>query len=325
MSDINSEDRGAIRILAMSSLDGLNILSAADRKVLDELLVDADHDDRVRAIVLTGSDRAFSVGADINEFPKAPCDPAEYVQTALGALSRPERLRKPVLAAVSGRVVAGGFELALACDWIFASEEAEFSLPEARFGLVAGYAAARLPDLIGPARARRLLMSGESITASKAEALGVHVTIVTDGSPLDRALQFAEELSQSAPQAVRLIKQRTVRAAGWRDPDLGVSISGYAELWNNPDTIEGLRAFADRRPPVFRTIDATWAPSSNGDKRRQALQEFLTSVVPEFRNSDAWEELAWNIVGALTANQLTELSDSYKKGEFVEFNELLKD
>jgi enoyl-CoA hydratase/carnithine racemase len=195
----------------------------------------------------------------MTEFPVAPCDPTSFVESVLVSDSMPERLRKPVLAVVEGQAIAGGFELALACDWIYASERAQFRLPEARFGLVAGYAAARLSSIVGSARARRLMMTGEMISAVDAERYGIHVTITRPGGALAAALAMAEDICRSAPHAVRLIKQRSVAGVMASDPGFRVSLAAYAQLWNSPDAAEAMTAFRERRPPVFGPMDAPWS------------------------------------------------------------------
>jgi enoyl-CoA hydratase/carnithine racemase len=252
------DDRDAVRVVSMAGDDGLNFFGADDRRRLDATLAAADHDDGIRVVILQGTERSFSVGADLGEFPASPGDPTDFVESALVSASTPERMRKPVLAAVEGMAIAGGFELALSCDWIFASCDARFRLPEASFGLVAGYAAARLTGLIGSARARRLLMTCEELSAEDAERLGLHVTVKNRGEALDGALEMAKMICRSAPHAVRLIKQRSVAQAMAQDPDFRVSLSAYGQLWNAPDTTEAMIAFRDRRTPVFRPMDRPW-------------------------------------------------------------------
>lgn len=229
----------------------LNVFTLEAHEALGAALLAADRDEGVRVILLSGTARSFSAGADIEAFPRPPADPAGWVRTFLQANSLPERLTKPVLAVVHGAAVAGGFELALACDWILAGPDATFALPEARFGLVAGYGAARLAQSIGAHRARRLLLTGETLNAGDAAALGLHVTAVQQGDPLDAAHEMAEQICRSAPEAVRVIKQRSVSQALALDPGFEVSLEAYTRLWNHPDTQEGIAAFREGRDPVF--------------------------------------------------------------------------
>jgi len=257
--DISFEDRGAVRVVTMSGANGLNVFTDEAHAMLREQLTAADKNDGTRVIVLRGTKRSFSVGADIEAFPPAPADPTPFVSQFLHANSLPERLAKPVLAVVEGVAMAGGFELALACDWIFAGPRAVFSLPEARFGLVAGYAAARLTETIGMHRARRLLMTGETLSAADAVALGLPVTVVADSDVLEAAMVMAAQICASAPQAVRAIKQRSVAAAEARDPSLHNGVGAYAQLWNLPDTAEAIAAWRERRDPVFRPLSNPWA------------------------------------------------------------------
>lgn len=231
--DISCHDEGPVRVVTLSGPRGVNVVTARVHDRLEAVLTEADRDEAVRVVILTGTGRTFSVGADIGAFPEE--DPTEFVARFLAVNALPERLGTPVLAAVHGTATAGGFELALACDWIFAAPSATFSLPEARFGLVAGYAAARLAQTVGAHRARRLLMTGETLTATQAVEFGLPVT-VTEQDPLEAAAAMAARICRSAPHAVRIIKQRSVAQAGAADPDLQVSLMAYAELWNLPET-----------------------------------------------------------------------------------------
>ena len=244
--EITFRDDGPVRVVTLSGPRGVNVFTARAHDRLEAVLTEADADDAVRVIVLTGTSRTFSVGADIGAFPPAPCDPTEFVDRFLAVNALPERLDTPVLAAVHGAATAGGFELALACDWILAAPAATFSLPEARFGLVAGYAAARLAQTVGAHRARRLLLTGETLTATQAAEFGLPVT-VTDQDPLDAAVAMAAQICRSAPHAVRIIKQRSVAQAGATDPDLQVSLQAYAQLWNLPETRSAIAAWRDKR------------------------------------------------------------------------------
>ncbi|MFC5751927.1 enoyl-CoA hydratase/isomerase family protein [Actinomadura rugatobispora] len=254
--EISHDDQGPVRVITMSGPGGLNVFTLDVHEELGARLTEADGDDRVRVIILQGTDRSFSAGADIDSFPAAPCDPTTFVTEFLQANSLPERLRKPVLAVVRGSATAGGFELALACDWIFALPEARFSLPEARFGLVAGYAAARLTHIVGAHHARRLLMTGESLTADGAATLGLPVTVADD--PLQAALGMADQICRGTPHAIRLIKQRTVALGRAFDPDFGISVAAYAQLWNLPDTREAITAWRENRPARQRPLNDPW-------------------------------------------------------------------
>lgn len=254
---VTARDEGSVRIVTMSSPGGVNVFTDESLAELEDILAQADGDDTVRIIVLRSGERSFAAGADIDAFPEPPADPTSFVSRLLHGNSAPERLRKPVLAVAEGAVVAGGFELALACDWIIASPTASFSLPEARFGLVAGYAAARLPQMVGTHWARRLLMTGETLAASDAAAIGLPVTVADE--PLRGALSMAEQMSRSAPQAIRIIKSRSVAEAQAVDPGFTVGLGAYAQLWNLPDTRDSLRAWRDGGQVEFRPLSDPWA------------------------------------------------------------------
>lgn len=260
MSDpvhVSARDEGAVRIVTMSSPGGVNVFTDDSLADLEDALTKADADDAIRVVVLRSGERSFAAGADIDAFPEPPTDPTSFVSRLLHGNSAPERLQKPVIAAVDGAVVAGGFELALACDWIVASPSVTFSLPEARFGLVAGYAAARLPQLVGTHWTRRLLMTGEALSASEAAAIGLPVTVADE--PLQGALEMADQMCHSAPQAVRIIKSRSVAQAQAVDPGFTVGLAAYAQLWNLPDTRDALHAWRNGQDVEFRPLSDPWA------------------------------------------------------------------
>jgi enoyl-CoA hydratase/carnithine racemase len=252
VTSIQSEQVDNVRLVRMSSTDGLNPLSAADRREFAEHLHRADQDPQVRAIVLLGSDRAFSVGADIKDFPEPPCDPSDYLIDALEVFSLPERIAKPVVAVVTGLAIAGGMELALASDWVFAEPGARMSLTEAHFGMLPGYALSRLPGIIGRTAARRLMMTCEELRAEDAMRLGLPVSLSERGRGLADALSFCAQTARSSMTSIAEIKRRTAFVGA--DADFRETVTAYARLWNLDDAIEGLTAFRERRQPDFSQL-----------------------------------------------------------------------
>lgn len=241
MTEIESETREAVRILTMTSANGLNSLSAADRTNMAAALTAADEDPDVRAVVLRGSSRAFSVGADVMDFPAAPCDPTQYLLEALAVFSLPERLSKPVVSVVSGHAIAGGFELALATDWIFAEPGARMSLSEATFGMLPGYALSRLSSIVGRPRARRLMITAEVLDPQSAVAFGLPVTASATGRGLADALDFCRQTMGTAPASLAEVKRRTAFTGD--DADFRRTVERYAQLWNEPDAVARVADF----------------------------------------------------------------------------------
>ena len=253
MTSVQVEDCGRVRVLTLVSDDGLNVLDDTSRKRLSAALEGADQTSTVRAVAICGSERAFCVGADIKEFPRAPTDPSQFLFDALAVFSQPERLTKPVVCVTAGAAIAGGMELALASDWIFAEPTATFALTEARFGMIPGYALSRLALHVGAARARRLLMTGETLNPESAIATGLPVTASGPGCALADALDFCRGTMLSSPASIAEIKRRTTHSG--RDNDFAETIAAYSLLWNQDDAIEGIRGFREGRTPRFADED----------------------------------------------------------------------
>jgi enoyl-CoA hydratase len=211
-------------------------------------LLDADPDLSVG--VLTGAGGTFSAGMDLkafaqNELPTVP-------GRGFGGLTRAV-VRKPLIAAVEGWALGGGFELALSCDLIVAAEDAKFGFPEVRRGLVAGEGGVfRLPRRIPYHVAVRVLLTGEPLPASEARHYGLVSELTAPGAALGRARELASRISRNAPLALRAVKEilRTTQAlndhdAFARQDDL------VAGLITTEDAREGARAFAEKRAPVW--------------------------------------------------------------------------
>ncbi|MEE4298209.1 MAG: enoyl-CoA hydratase-related protein [Pseudomonadales bacterium] len=207
------------------------------------------------AVVSGAGDRAFCAGSDLKEraeVGRAPCPPHGYA----GLVERFD-LAKPVIAAVQGICLGGGFELALACDLILASESAVFGLPEPRVGAVAlGGGLHRLARQIGLKQAMGMVLAARRVSAAEGERLGFVNEVVPDGE-LDAAVErWCGELLQGAPLSLRASKEAMLR--GLDEPSLADALArqgdypAFARWRGAEDTVEGPRAFAEKRPPVWR-------------------------------------------------------------------------
>jgi enoyl-CoA hydratase/carnithine racemase len=204
----------------------------------------------VRAVIVEGSgDEAFSAGADITEFEgrdQGVFEPADAWDIC-------EEFDAPVIAKIDGYAFGGGFELALACDFRFASERSKLGLPEVNIGIIPGGGGTqRLPDLVGPSRAKELCITGEHISASEAEADGI-VNHVYPADELDDEVQsFAESLARQPPLAVRAIKD-VIRVSQETDLAEGRRYEARAcmSLFATEDQKEGARAFEENREPEW--------------------------------------------------------------------------
>jgi enoyl-CoA hydratase len=210
----------------------------------------------VRAVVLTGAgDKAFSAGADIVQMAAmSAAEGQAYSRLGHEVMHRLEALEVPVIAAVNGAALGGGFELALACDLIVAAAGARFGLPEVTLGLMPGFGGTqRLVARLGLARARELIYRGRTITAEEAERLGLVVRVVAAERLGEEAAALAAELAAAAPVALRQAKRATAVAV---DANLATGCrfetEAFAVVFGSEDRREGLRAFLEKRRPVWR-------------------------------------------------------------------------
>lgn len=251
--------------VAYVTLDRPEVLNAMDLRMHEELGAvwgDAEADDEVRVVLLTGAgDRAFSVGQDLRERARldARGDPPG---STFGSRGRPgwprftERTRfaKPVVARVNGYALGGGFELALACDIVVAADHAVFGLPEALLGLVPGAGGAfRLPRQIPLKTAMGYLLTGRRMPARVAGDLGL-VNEVVPAQQLDACVAgWVADLVRAAPLAVRAIKEAAMRSLDMPlDQAFGTPYEWEQRRMTSADAVEGPRAFAEGRDPVWR-------------------------------------------------------------------------
>jgi crotonobetainyl-CoA hydratase/dehydration protein DpgD len=250
--------------VARITLDRPAVLNAMDLRMHEELAAiwdDVEADDDVRVAVLTGAgDRAFTVGQDLKE--RARLDREGVPRSTFGSRGQPgwprltERfdLSKPVIARVNGYALGGGFELALACDLIIASEQAVFALPEAGLGLVPGAGGAfRLARQLPLKTAMGYLLTGRRLGAQEALRLGLVNQVVPADQLDDCVAEWTADLLRSAPLAVRAIKEAVLRSV---DMPLEEAFSAEFE-WekrrrHSEDAIEGPRAFAEGREPRWQ-------------------------------------------------------------------------
>ncbi|MGC3864090.1 enoyl-CoA-hydratase DpgD [Micromonospora chersina] len=250
--------------VARVTLDRPEVLNAMDLRMhaeLAEVWDDVEADDDVRVVVLTGAgDRAFSVGQDLRE--RARLDSDGVPPSSFGSRGQPgwprltERfdLSKPVLARVDGYALGGGFELALACDLVVASDRAVFALPEPRLGLVPGAGGAfRLSRQVPLKAAMGYLLTGRRMDAGTAYALGL-VNEVVPAAELDRCVAgWVADLLACAPLALRAIKQAVLASLDRPLPEAFAGRYGWEERRRaSRDAVEGPRAFAEKRAPVWR-------------------------------------------------------------------------
>jgi enoyl-CoA hydratase len=257
MAEVNVrlEVEGPFATVTVDRPKSLNALDTRTLQELEKIAGDLALRSDVRGVVLTGAgEKAFVAGADIAEMNGMDADRARHFgalgQRVMDAISA---LPFPVVAAVNGFALGGGCELALACDFIYASENARFGLPEVSLGVLPGFGGTqRLTRLVGRARAKELIFTGDILDATKAKEIGLVLDVVPLPKLLGHARAALERVAKKGPLAIRRAKEAIDRGA---DLDLadGLEIERqlFSDLFNSADRTEGMKAFLEKRPPVF--------------------------------------------------------------------------
>lgn len=252
LGSVNYETKGKIAILTLDEPGKLNALSTGIREGILDGLKKVDADDNVRVAIITGNgDKAFCAGADISGFNFDPDKVRKFMIEALAVLAAPENCRKPVISAVNGIAFGGGFELAIASDFIIASDRARFAVPEIKLGLLPGFAIVRLHDMVGRAKAKEMSILGDPISADEAFRLGLVLRVVPHGDLLTDALAFAERIASKPKLAVQMAKSFYNRGLG--GDEIRHAIDGFPLLFMHRDAQEGIAAFLEKREPKFES------------------------------------------------------------------------
>lgn len=246
-----------VGMIEIVRIDREAALGALSRSIVDTLV---QHTMRlaaatdVRVVVFTGTGRAFVAGADINEYQNVTQrDFDDYQRLSRRMFDGIAALPQPTICAANGYALGGGFELALACDFILASEKARFGLPEIKLGLLPGGGGTqRLARLIGRMRAKELILTGRMMQADEALAAGVVLSLAAPDALLNQALQLAAELAVRAPLALREGK-RIIDDGDDTPLHAGLTMEQRAlgALFASDDAREGIEAFIDKREAVF--------------------------------------------------------------------------
>jgi enoyl-CoA hydratase len=234
----------------------MNALSIDLLQEFDRSLEEISKDDLIRVLVLTGAgEKAFVAGADITELATFDALQAKgFSQAGHDVIGRLQLLPIPVMAAVNGYALGGGSEIALACDFIYASENAMFGLPEITLGLIPGFGGTqRLPRLIGKNRAKEMIFTGQMITATEAERVGLVNKVCTAETLMEEALKTARVMASKGKVSLRAAKQAVNNGA---ETDLitgcNFEIDAFALCMASEDAAEGTRAFLEKRKPDFK-------------------------------------------------------------------------
>ncbi|MGH2873409.1 MAG: enoyl-CoA hydratase/isomerase family protein [Solirubrobacteraceae bacterium] len=252
--DLLVRREGAVLRLTLNRPDRLNAVSEAMYTGLLDALAEADTDQQVRTVVLSGAGRAFCVGADLKDHREGRRDEqarARYVQLGQDACAQIQTIGKPVIAAVHGYAVGAGAEMAVAADFLVIAADARMRFPEISLGtFIGGGVSERLPRLVGLRRATELLMSGEWLTGSDAQQWG----LASDAPAADELSAAVDSLAASlatkAPLSMRALKRRLTDANAFRQV-LDAEAAELLAVMRSRDWAEGVAAFAQKRPPDF--------------------------------------------------------------------------
>jgi enoyl-CoA hydratase len=244
-----AEKMGFVKINRPDVYNAVNVEAILE---IENAMHEFNNDDGVRVVVITGEGKSFVSGSDISKLVEMDSLKArEYSQIGQRVLDFVEKMEKPVIAAVNGFALGSGCEIAMACDIRIASEKAKFGQPEVKLGLIPGHAGTqRLARLVGLAKAKELIFTGEMIDAQEALRIGLVNKVVAPELLMDEAKNIAQKIMEVGPTAVRLAKTVLNRGA---DANLAIANSyeteAFSILFSTEEAKEGMKAFLEKRKP----------------------------------------------------------------------------
>ncbi len=248
------ETKDGVCYLTINKPESLNALSAS---VLNELITAfnmIDKDDDIKAVIITGTGRAFVAGADISEMADlSGLQGQEMMKLGARVMNNIENLSKPVIAAINGYALGGGCELAMACDIRIASEKAKFGQPEVNLGIIPGFGGTqRLPRLVGKGMGKYMIMTGEYIDADTALRTGLVEKVVAPEDLIPECRKIAFLIMSKAPIAVKTAKL-VINKGCMLDTDTAIALESEAcsAPFCSEDRTEGMKAFLEKRPAQF--------------------------------------------------------------------------
>jgi 1,4-dihydroxy-2-naphthoyl-CoA synthase len=261
MSDILYEKHNQVRLITINRAEKMNSLDFAANDELVEVWKEFDADETARVAVITGAgEKSFCAGADLKtyslNFARTPAPEFRKKYTngpGFGGITRNLDIDKPIVAAVNGFAISGGFELSLACDLRFCSPNAEFALQDAKWGFHAcDGGLIRLPQIIGMGHAMEIILSGERVDAEHAYRIGLVNRIYPQAELLGKTMAYAQMLASRAPLSHRFAKEMIRTSMGMNMPDaLKAESRSFRDFAFTADLEEGLTSFAERRDADF--------------------------------------------------------------------------
>lgn len=253
-TNLKIERENGIALIVMNRPEVRNALDPEMWKELGETFEVLEADKNIKSIIIMGAgDKAFASGSDIKALSvRTQLENLDWIGP--GVCNKIEALSKPVIAAINGYALGGGCELALACDIRIASDSAKFGQPEVKIGILPGGGGTqRLPRIVGIAKAKELIMTGEIIDAHEAYRIGLVNRVVPSGMLLKEAKELADTIMKNGPLAIRLAKM-AVNASFSTDIHTGLSLEKLAQtiLFSSEDRIEGMTSFLEKRTPSFK-------------------------------------------------------------------------
>jgi enoyl-CoA hydratase len=242
--------------LGFIELNRPKVLNAINRPMVSEIVEafeELDRNDNVNIIILSGKGRAFAAGADIDEMSEDGAIDLELLNQ-FTEWDRLAWIKKPIIGAVQGFALGGGFELALCCDMLFAAEDASFGFPEVNLGVMPGAGGTqRLTKLIGKSRAMEWLLSGDRFTAAQALEWGIINRTIAPELLMEETEKFAKKLATKPPLSIRLIKESVYKAVDYSLYEgMQYERKNFYLLFASEDQKEGMKAFVEKRKPHFK-------------------------------------------------------------------------
>jgi enoyl-CoA hydratase len=252
-ANILVETKGRVGLVRLNRPQALNALNQALIDELNIALTLFEKDKDIGAVVLTGSEKAFAAGADIKEM-RAKTYMDAYLEDFITSWEGVSRLRKPIVAAVSGFALGGGCELAMMCDFILAADNAKFGQPEIKLGVIPGAGGTqRLTRFVGKSKAMEMCLTGRMMDAAEAERAGLVSRVLPADQLLDEALKVAAAIASMSLPAVMIAKESVNRAYETTLAE-GVRFERrvFHSLFGTEDQKEGMNAFVEKRPAAFK-------------------------------------------------------------------------